>query len=509
MSKKLLFVVFMLFVTPQSFASPGNLFAVTPINNSIVIKTNIPNHTYAQAGLQVVSIGHNFSTYDCDSVVDDTCIFSVSDTSSKTLSFSGPSGPLDLKLCLNGAAHITCQTYQIPYVTSIVSVGAMTPSGGTQQAVSYTSNNNGLSWSGPNILSSAAGSVGDQLNAVSCDASTNFCTAAGFYLLANNDEAPVVYTSTNGGLTWSSPLLPATSPNRTEILGLDCSSNGQLCQAVGYNLQSRNIPVIYSATNSNWNGLTWEVPPEPSGSASLFSRVNSVSCTPSGENCVAVGWHADNITGWNMPYSLYTTNAGGTWNLGQQPAIPTGYGTGVTFGVSCASQGAKCLAVGFLTQATDNSAPRLPVSYSSNDGGVSWGNAVLPDLPTSLGATAGQLVAVACSQDGMTCTTVGQYTASSGTYHLTYRTMNGGATWSAASIPQALSNSNANTLSSVSCSVTGGLCVTVGYSRDSVSNQNVPVSFTANDGINWGPVVTLPLPSGATGFLQSTSYLNN
>ena len=287
---------------------------------------------------------------------------------------------------------------------------------------------------------------------------------------------------------------------------MDCSSNSQLCQAVGYNLASRNIPIIYSATNSNWDGLVWQVPPEPSGPASLFTRVNNVSCAASGENCAAVGWHADNVTGWNMPYSLYTTNAGVTWSLGQQPMIPSGYGTGVTFGLSCSTQGTKCVTVGFLTIDTNNSAPRLPVSYSSNDGGLTWNNAVLPALPSGVGATAGQLVAVSCSTNGLICTAVGQYTSASGTYHLTYRTTNGGDSWSAASIPVALTDSNANTLSSVSCSETGGICIAVGHARNSVSGLDVPVSFTATNGINWGPVVSLTIPANATGFLQDVNY---
>lgn len=97
-----------------SFAATGAFFSLTSSGSSITIRTTVPNHTYPNAGIKVNSTGYTLNTSGCTPNSNGYCLFSVSNTSPKTLTISGPTTKkLDIILCLNGKGPLTCQEYTI------------------------------------------------------------------------------------------------------------------------------------------------------------------------------------------------------------------------------------------------------------------------------------------------------------------------------------------------------------------------------------------------------------
>lgn len=105
---------FVLFLSTTSFAATGAFFNVTSSGQIVTISTTVPNHIYPNAGIKVNSSGHNLVSAGCTPYGNGYCLFSVSNTSPKTLTISGSAGkPLNMTLCLNGKGPLTCQEYSI------------------------------------------------------------------------------------------------------------------------------------------------------------------------------------------------------------------------------------------------------------------------------------------------------------------------------------------------------------------------------------------------------------
>ena len=127
--------------------------------------------------------------------------------------------------------------------------------------IAYTSSNGGNSW----VISSAfppapgGASQNHYLNSVACNSAGNQCSAVGYYSNGTN-YFPLSYTSTNGGSAWSlSTTLPPTPVGATYTLlnGITCHSTGGSCIAVGYyTAGSTSYPLIYMSSNG---GVTWKL----------------------------------------------------------------------------------------------------------------------------------------------------------------------------------------------------------------------------------------------------------
>lgn len=104
------------FYLSQSNAT-GNFFDVSLNNKIINIKTTIHDHTYPAAGIMITNPEYHLTNpgKDCTMNANGYCLFSVSDTSTKKISFTGPRGKLSFILCLDGAGPFSCQNYTINY----------------------------------------------------------------------------------------------------------------------------------------------------------------------------------------------------------------------------------------------------------------------------------------------------------------------------------------------------------------------------------------------------------
>jgi hypothetical protein len=130
---------------------------------------------------------------------------------------------------------------------------AIDDNSGAYLAISYTTNNAGITWTGPVFLPTN-GTTDNLLNNVICSDSGLLCTAVGAANV-NTTLDNLSYTSTDGGNTWSNPVLPQEPNGSTGLLyGVFCDGTGIFCTAVGYNT---NDIISYFSTNS---GTNWSAP---------------------------------------------------------------------------------------------------------------------------------------------------------------------------------------------------------------------------------------------------------
>ncbi|KTD72593.1 sialidase family protein [Legionella tucsonensis] len=333
---------------------------------------------------------------------------------------------------------------------------------------------------------------------------------------------PLVYTSSNNGATWPTPVLPPPvgfSGNQVTLIGVAC--NGNLCTAVGFALTEQETIVPFSYSSSN-RGASWSVPNFFLRTGPLATsndiRIVTVSCV--GSNCVSGGTWEDSVTGNRFPLSYWSSNNGVTWS---QPtflsttALPPGNQGARLGSISCV--GTNCSAVGFYNDVTG----RQPVSYYSANNGVTWSEAIRPstfNFPAGYVGGA-KLMSVSCV--GTNCSAVGESPnpadqSGSSTLPISYTSANGGLTWSLVRFlsTNALPPGNRGAfLNSVSCA--GTRCSAVGYyTRETAdgTGQRLPVSyFSADNGVTWSEAVLPPTSGIPAGFqdaeLTGVSCKNN
>jgi DNA-binding beta-propeller fold protein YncE len=106
---------------------PGQLFRTTVAGTTLTVNSTIPNWTYPHAGISSSHSGVSFS--GCSYNSNGQCIFSVSDTQSASLTITGATTPIVVRLCLDGYGNTyNCEnvTVQLPssayvYVTNYAS----------------------------------------------------------------------------------------------------------------------------------------------------------------------------------------------------------------------------------------------------------------------------------------------------------------------------------------------------------------------------------------------------
>jgi hypothetical protein len=300
---------------------------------------------------------------------------------------------------------------------------------------------NGTTWTihtGPTVTS---------LNGVSCT-SASACTAVGSVLSNSGDV--VTRAERWNGTSWTTQTTPNPSgAGSSQLNGVSCTS-ASACTAVGYYY---NTSGIYFTLAEGWNGKSWTIQATPKPTGSSQPELEGVSCT-SASACTAVGGYEDSsgadrtlADGWNGtswtthattnpgPESDYLYGASCTsasactavgykqlssgrlvtlaerWNgtswTTQTTPNPSGPDTNVFSGVSCASASA-CTAVGYYDRS--NAEPTAPFAEGWN--GTTW---TVQTTPSPAGTDDSPLNGVSCTA-ASTCTAVGEYQDSSGTY---------------------------------------------------------------------------------------------
>lgn len=104
----------MTLVAQSVLAQPNAFFSVSTAGNNLSIATTIPNHLYQQAGIKILTPGYSIQNtgVDCKLASNGYCLFSVSKSQPHSIALSGPSGNLEMILCLNGAGPVSCQHFE-------------------------------------------------------------------------------------------------------------------------------------------------------------------------------------------------------------------------------------------------------------------------------------------------------------------------------------------------------------------------------------------------------------
>lgn len=351
----------------------------------------------------------------------------------------------------------------------------------------YTTNNGGKNWTLSSALSLPSGQTQGFLNAIFC--SNGICTAGGESFDSTfNTNLPLTYTSMDGGSNWtlSSALFLPSGQTQGEIFGINCIGNN--CTAVGTSFDNsfaNNLPLAYTSHNGGNNWTLSSALSLPAGQTQGF--LNSVSCI--GSNCTAVGLSFDNSFGNKLPLAYTSNNGGANWTL--SPAFFLPQAQGELFSVACT--GSICTAVGDSFDSSGNN--DVPIAYTSNDGGANWTLSSSFALPS--GQTQGSLNGVTCNYNF--CIAVGQSFNSSfnNRLPLAYTSNDAGVNWTLAPMFILPSGQTLGVLNGVICSKK--TCTVVGETFDSSLNNRFPLTYTSHDGgNNWILSSALSLPSGQT-----------
>ncbi len=377
---------------------------------------------------------------------------------------------------------------------------------------------NGATWSA-GWAPLPSGATQGKLTSVSCT-STTACTLVGVSSEKIGTEKPLAERWNGSGLSIQSSPSPAEAQGFVNFSGVSCAGSSS-CTAVGYYASKVEAgqPVEVKTLAESWNGASWSIKTTTNSPASKYSALTGVSC-PSTTVCTAVGLGEPGpageaevtlAEGWNgtawstqttvnpapltedelkdvscigsnlciaVGWNGYAKNSyierwnGSAWSLMQNLE-------GEVKGVSCPFTN-LCTAVGVSSSGIAQS---WILSQVTENG---WSVSSTPP-PVPAGATNTNLKDVSCNST--TCTAVGSYRDSGGTYRpLVERST--GAGWFLQEAPNPVEGTAQNSMLSVSCSGIG-LCTAVGEAAGK------PVAETWN-GTAWSRSSLPALPSGAT-----------
>jgi hypothetical protein len=349
--------------------------------------------------------------------------------------------------------------------------------------------------SGVTWTADAAPDVATDLTAVSCVTGSATCMAVG------GGEA---LSSEDGGASWSAADVSAI--DLTSLDTISCVAPAA-CDAVGGTMSADEADLVTTtdgggswAVGSLPAGLygpvgprlvacadpsdCWVAGTDENGSSAVVDATTdggstwtgqsipsgvaallAMSC-PTPSECVAVGQQSQSDGGVVV---IATADGSTTWTQSTLPTLPGGAYT--LDSVSCpAAAPTDCWAGGAtLNGASD---PIGAVVLASTDGGATWSAESIPGAVWSIDD-------VSCpSVDD--CWAVGWAGGAKQPDGAVVVTTDGGATWSEQSLPSAVS-----TLSDVSCGSTSS-CVAVGRTHSTKSKGSTPVLVaTSNGGVTW------------------------
>ena len=241
----------------------------------------------------------------------------------KSVAPMAPPGALSTELL-----SVSCKS-----ATACVAVGVSLDGSGNGVPLAETWN--GRTWT-PSAPPRPAGSVGGQLNGVSCAAAKS-CVAVGDYRTAAG--AAALAESWNGS-RWTLSKPPDASGFVVAGLNKVSCPSAAYCIAVG----NADTNTGSFAIADSWNGKTWARTSVPAPAVGKEDAdLTGVSC-PSAKSCVAVGTGTTGRVGGLVSFAEFWN--GKTWAAGKI-SWPKGVSNNLLVGVSCASA-KSCLAVGNL-----------------------------------------------------------------------------------------------------------------------------------------------------------------
>ncbi len=222
--------------------------------------------------------------------------------------------------------------------------------GNSYSPIAEYSNNYGATW---NVTTMPF--YGDYLTSVNCP-TESFCIAAGYsYIAATSTFSGIVVVSTNGGVSWTSAIVPLTIGILKDIY----CQNINFCVAVGDTNNGSNTIDSGAVIVSTNQGLNWTQENVPTGTTSL----HAITC-PNSTSCLAAGQYTNSYDGHQFAVTLASTNSGVTWSINQSIGSAS-----VLNKVSCSSI-SYCIAVGDLLNRS-NSTTTGSILFSNNFG-ISW-----------------------------------------------------------------------------------------------------------------------------------------
>jgi len=305
---------------------------------------------------------------------------------------------------------------------------------------------------------------------VSCEPSTNVCTAVGKSTVSGSDR-PVAQRW--NGTSWSEQTAAKKSGSaQNRLFGVDCPSETR-CLAVGNYQNSEGGPATLGElwNESKWSVQTTPVPSEASSSELVAVGCNSTASCRAAGSAVIKGTKTAIVEAWASP----------TWTLQTVP-IPEGATSSQLDGIDCIWSN-FCAAVGRYT--TSGGSIKSLVMFWN---GTEWS---LHSVTDPEGATQSTLSDISCTATPNRCTAVGGWKNSKGEqFTLAYR-FNGVTTWTLQSTPNP-SGSAESVLQDVSCASETS-CTAAGSQVAGGSTQTLAEKW---NGTSWS-IQGTPDPSGA------------
>ena len=328
-------------------------------------------------------------------------------------------------------------------------------------------------------ISSLAGTGFDQLQSVSCSATTA-CTAVGG--AENSKGQEVALTEAWNGAGWTVQSVPSPKGSTGDWLsGVSCTAVNA-CVAVG---SSHTAASMQTALIEMWDGTSWSIQPAPMPSASFSSGLGSVSCSAANA-CTAIGSFTSSVT-YKTAFLAESWN-GSTWTASALPT-PADFYYGQLSSISCSAVDA-CVAVGsYVNQSYTSQA--LVETWN----GATWTPQTLGNVPQQ-GAT---LNSVSCASSN-SCVAVGSDYGSSYGGQAPLAEVWNGTTWTAES---AAGGGRGAALSGISCT-SATTCTAVGTASVYGYPNQVPLAETWN-GTTWTEQPMPKIPNAAAGYLNSVS----
>ncbi|NNM60336.1 MAG: hypothetical protein HKM04_11055 [Legionellales bacterium] len=330
--------------------------------------------------------------------------------------------------------------------TSVCTIAGVGGAGGGKPLVSV-STNGGVTWTTP-VITGLPTTGGYQTTACSGTGSQTVCLAAGFS--NTGTDFPPLAVSTDGGVTWGLKSVSGATAGGS-FGGSACSGNNAAGDCIAVGSSSTHAPLIDQSTNG---GTTWSV--QSISGAPATGIFDAASC--SGNTCIAAGQAG------TAPLLAATTDGGATWSVKTITGAPA---TGNFLAVSCADQ--VCVADG------QNSNANVPIVAKSTDGGATWA------MQTISGLTSGFFETAACSGSGATvvCALGGD---SVGSPPLLAVSTNSTASWSLKSIT---GGPTTGFIAGASCTGNGSSAICIGGGRKLSGGNAVLLVISTNGGVSW------------------------
>ena len=333
--------------------------------------------------------GQTFSQYP-GTFVDSSCTGAGSATTCVLIGYLQTSAAPLIAYTTNGAATWTFAQLgnEQAYLYSISCSGsgatavcvAAGQDGINKRPLTAYSSNGGASWSFQDL--SGIGSQQGALSASCAAQNPKVCLAVGNVGNGAKSQA-LVASSTDGGKTWQSQILPGADQ---ALATASCTQSKATtaCIADGSTGQPAQPLVVYGT----YNGTSWTPWTQAVTTSASPNFYYGVSCAANANASVACV-----LTATDLPMVTTAVYANGTWTLGVPQVVALPQVSGLTGGMSCVNNvtsGVLCFVAGTqqITGSVSYGAP-LVVTSSYDNSWSGWAAAQISNLPYPAGFFAG------------------------------------------------------------------------------------------------------------------------